>query len=157
MHPNTRKKCFSLAYIAAVAAKAGFDLVEPTVDTDSIDGALISHAGRRPRIEFQAKATARDLLGDEEIAFPLSVKNYDDLRRDVIIPRYLIVVVLPKSDDDWLSHSEEALILRHCGDWASLAGLSDTDNASSVTVRIPRTQQCDPDALHALMQAANQG
>lgn len=42
MHPNTQKERFSLAYIAAVAAKAGFDLVEPPVDTDSIDGALIS-------------------------------------------------------------------------------------------------------------------
>jgi len=83
-------------------------------------------------------------------------QNYDDLRRDVIIPRNLIVIVLPENDADWLSHSEEELILRHCGYWASLAGLSDTDNASSVTVRIPRTQQFNPDALHALMQAANQ-
>jgi hypothetical protein len=157
MHPNTRKERFSLAYIAAIAAKAGFDLVEPPVDVDSIDGALICHAGRRPRIEFQAKATARDLLGDNEIAFPLPVKNYDDLRLDVIIPRYLIVVVLPENDADWLSHSEDELILRHCGYWTSLAGLPDTDNKTSVTVRIPRAQQLNPDALRTLMQTANQG
>lgn len=157
MLPNTQKERFSLAYIAAVAAKAGFDLVEPPVDTDSIDGALISHSGRRPRIEFQAKATARDLFDDVEIAFPLPLKNYDDLRRDVIIPRYLIVVVLPEHHDNWLTQSEDALILRHCGYWASLSGLPDTENSSNVTVRVPRTQQFNPDALHALMHAANQG
>ena len=157
MDLNHRKERFSLAYISAVAARAGFDLVEPRVDVDSIDGTLISHTGRRPRIEFQAKATARDVVGAEAITFPLSVKNYDELRAEVIIPRLLILVVLPEREEDWLTHSEDSLILRHCGYWLSLAGEPERGNTTTVTVKIPRHQRFDPIALDALMHKANQG
>lgn len=157
MHANNRKERFSLAYIGAVAAYAGFDLVEPKVDCDSIDGVLISHAGRRPRLEFQAKATARDLVGDEHVTFPLPAKNYEDLRVDVIIPRLLILVVLPEHEEDWLNHSEDALILRHCGYWHSLAGQPERENTTSVTVHIPRAQRFDPSTLQHLMNQADPG
>ena len=152
-----RKERFSLAYIGAVAARAGFDLVEPRVDVDSIDGTLISHTGRRPRIEFQAKATACDVVDAEAVTFPLSVKNYDELRAEVIIPRLLILVVLPEREEDWLTHSEDSLILRHCGYWLSLAGEPERGNTATVTVKIPRHQRFDPIALDALMHKANQG
>lgn len=157
MDLNHRKERFSLAYIGAVAARAGFDLVEPRVDVDSIDGTLISHTGRRPRIEFQAKATARDVVDAEAVTFPLSVKNYDELRAEVIIPRLLILVVLPEREEDWLTHSEDSLILRHCGYWLSLAGEPERGNTATVTVKIPRHQRFDPIALEALMNKANQG
>ncbi len=157
MDSTHRKERFSLAYISAVAAHAGFDLVEPRVDVDSIDGTLISHTGRRPRIEFQAKATARDVVGAEAITFPLSVKNYDELRAEVIIPRLLILVVLPEREEDCLTHCEDSLILRHCGYWLSLAGEPERGNTATVTVKIPRHQHFDPIALEALMNKANQG
>jgi hypothetical protein len=146
-----------MAYIAAVAAIAGFDLAEPKVDVDSIDGCLFSHGGRRPRIEFQAKATSRDVVGDVDLTFPLPRKNYDDLRADVIIPRLLIVVVLPAEETDWLAHSEEEMILRHCGYWLSLTEEPEKPNKTSVTVRIPRTHCFAPDTLASLMQQAGQG
>ena len=157
MDLDHKKERFSLAYISAVAARTGFDLVEPRVDVDSIDGTLISHTGRRPRIEFQAKATARDVVGAEAVTFTLPVKNYDDLRAEVIIPRLLILVVLPEREEDWLTHSEDSLILRHCGYWLSLAGEPERGNIATVTVRIPRHQRFDPIALEALMNKANQG
>ncbi|MBK1700236.1 DUF4365 domain-containing protein [Thiococcus pfennigii] len=157
MDLNARKERFLLAYIAAVAARAGFDLVEPRVDVDSIDGVLLSHAGRRPRIEFQAKATARDLVGDEVVTFPLPVKNYDELRADVIVPRLLILVVLPEREEDWLTHTEDALILRHCGYWHSLAGAPERENTTTVTIHLPREQRFDPAALQALMRRVGQG
>lgn len=157
MDLNAMKERFSLAYIRAVAARAGFDLVEPRVDVDSIDGVLLSHAGRRPRIEFQAKATARDPVGDEVVTFPLPVKNYDELRADVIVPRLLILVVLPEREEDWLTHTEDELILRHCGYWHSLAGAPERENTTTVTVHLPREQRFDPAALQALMRRVGQG
>ena len=157
MHSNDKKARFSLAYINAVAACAGFDVVEPKVDIDSVDGALLAHYGRRPRLEFQAKATARDVVGDEFVTFPLPMKNYDDLRMDVIVPRLLILVVLPEHEADWLSHSEDELILRHCGYWHSLAGEPERENTKTVTVHLPREQRFNPEALHTLMNQANRG
>lgn len=62
MQSSDKKARFSIAYIGAVAAHAGYQVVEPPVDDDSIDGTIIGKEGRRPRIDFQAKATARDIL-----------------------------------------------------------------------------------------------
>ena len=64
MDQNEQKARFSLSYIEAVASQAGFQVVETRVDRDSVDGVLIADFGRRPRIEFQAKATARDVIGE---------------------------------------------------------------------------------------------
>ena len=41
MDLNTRKERFSLAYINAVAAQAGYQVVEPPVDRDSVDGVTL--------------------------------------------------------------------------------------------------------------------
>lgn len=154
MEFNQRKARFSLAYISAVAAHVGYQVCEPVVDDDSVDGILIGQAGRRPRIEFQAKASSRELLQEHHLTFPLSIKNYDDLRADVIVPRLLIVVLMPEQQDDWLHHSEEQLCLRHCGYWLSLSGQPDTDNTTTVTVHLPRQQRFDSETLHALMTRA---
>lgn len=157
MDLNDRKSRFSLGYITAVAAHAGYQVLETRVDKDSVDGVLMGEEGRRPRIEFQAKATARDLLRPDYLAFPLPLKNYEDLRAEVITPRLFVVVVLPDRESDWLAHSEEELRLRRCGYWLSLAGEPEVSNTSSVTVRIPRSQVLDTDQLRALMLRAEGG
>lgn len=137
MDLNTRKERFSVAYINAVATRAGYQMVEPPVDRDSVDGVLMGDSGRRPRIEFQAKATSRDLIRGERVAFPLSIKNYDDLRADVQTPRILIVVLMPDNETEWLAQTDEELCLRCCGYWLSLADRPPVVNSDNVTVHIP--------------------
>ena len=104
-----------MAYLNAVASRAGYQMVEPPVDRDSVDGVLMGDAGRRPRVEFQAKATSRDLVHEDHVAFPLPIKNYDDLRVDVQTPRILIVVLMPEDETEWLAQTDEQLCLRYCG------------------------------------------
>ena len=157
MDLNDKKERFSLAYISAVAAHAGFQVVEPHVDKDSVDGILMAETGPRPRIEFQAKATARSVTKSEEIAFALPIKNYNDLRAAVIVPRLLIVVCLPEAETDWLIHSQEELRLRRCGYWLSLAEFAKSDNTTSVTVHLPRHQMFESSQLVGLMDRAAQG
>lgn len=157
MHSPTRKELFSLAYVSAVAARAGFQVVEPRIDFDSVDGILMGDEGRRPRIDFQAKATSREVLKEEHVAFPLPLKNYNDLRADVVVPRLLVVIVLPDDESDWLHHSEEALVLRKCGYWLSLAGFPESDNRTHITVHLPRAQPFDPTQLSALMDRMQKG
>ena len=158
MDENDQKERFSLAYISAVAAHAGYQVIDgQPIDKDSIDGEIVSDVGRSPRIEFQAKATAQDVLSEDVLRFPLSIKNYEDLRREVRVPRLLIVVLLPPRQEDWLVHSEEELRLRHCAYWLSLAGWAPTTNTSSVTVPIPRTQVLNTDQLRILMECADRG
>jgi hypothetical protein len=156
MDENDRKERFSLAYISAVAAHAGYQVVEGrSVDKDSVDGHFEANEGQRPRIEFQAKATSRDVLRADALVFPLSIKNYNDLRLVTRTPRLLIVVLLPTNEKDWLVHSEDELRMRHCGYWLSLVDLPATTNTTSISVNIPRTQVFDTAQLRALMGRAN--
>ena len=40
-----------------------------------------------------------------------AIKNYDDLRADVIAPRLLVVVCVPEDCEDWTRQTEEHLCL----------------------------------------------
>ena len=158
MHGNTMKERFSLAFIEAVASMAGFYIDEPRVDFDSVDGTLKADFGRRPRIEFQAKATSQDLLKDSHLSYPLPIKNYDDLRVDnSIIPRLLIVLLMPQDDSKWLSHTREELCLRYCAYWMSLRGQPPTHNVSTETVHIPVDNIFCGEQLSELMKKAERG
>ena len=155
-----RMSRLSLAYIEAVAAVAGYQVLEPKVDEDSIDGVLLGREGRRPRLEFQAKATGGDPLpdGETEFRFDLSIKNYNDLRLDdLMVPRILIVVRVPENEADWVSHSEAELAVRRCGYWHSLTGMPETENQTSRRVHIQRSRVFDPSALREMMGRVGRG
>ena len=154
---SMRKERLSAAYIKAVAARAGYDALETRLDLDSIDGLLKSTSGRRPQIDFQAKSTSINILGDEHVVFELPFRTYENLRAETVVPRILIVVVLPEDEELWLSVSEDALVLRKCGYWLSLRGAPPTDNSTSISVRLPRTQVFDVTQLSVLMQKAESG
>lgn len=146
MDISQRKEQYSIAYVRAVAATAGYATYKSEVDDDSIDLVLAARGGngtfRSPRLEMQLKCTSRDVLDDNEIKYPLKVKNYDDLRPDnVLVPRILVVVIVPDSLDGWLVHSEESLDMHHCGYWMSLRGYGETENTGTRTVALPRDQQ----------------
>ena len=149
------KSRLSLACIEAVASQAGYQVVEIKVDNDSVDGTLVANFGRRPRIEFQAKATARDLVkNDGQIHYPLPKKNYDNLRIETINPRILIVMLMPDAPDDWIEQTNDALCIRHCVYWMSIRGEPDSANKESVTVHVPMENVFDKDQLVRMMRNA---
>lgn len=160
MELNQQKEQFSIAYVHAVASVAGFQCQPVVVDDDSID-LTISASGnsgyiRRPRIDIQLKCTARDILKDDVLSFPLDVRAYDNLREpDLVCPRILIVVVVPDKCSDWIDHDESALVLKHCGYWCSLREKPPTSNSQTVTVDLPRTQVFSPSELRAIMDKIN--
>lgn len=162
MDENQRKEQFSNAYVRAVASVAGYALSKPDVDEDSVDWTISARGGggtiRSPKLDIQLKCSGRNIRSDTEIRFPLSVKNYNELRMpDYMAPRVLVVVVVPSDIRKCLHHSEEQLAMRHCGYWASLRGQTETANEESVTIRIPRTQQFTVDALTAMMLRIGSG
>lgn len=157
MEPEQQLEQFSRAYVRAVAAVAGFTVYEPEVDDDSIDLSLAARGGlgslRSPRLDLQLKGTGRDLLRDDGVHYPLKIKNYQDLRgRNLLVPRILVVVVVPPEVDDWLSQSEEELSLRRCGYWLSLRQHEPKPNTSSVTVVVPRGNLLSVAALRGMME-----
>ena len=152
MDQNQQKARFSIAYIEAVASLAGFHVSEIKVDQDSVDGVLYGDFGRRPRIEFQAKATARDVVRENRIHFPLSVKNYNDLRIEAINPRILIVLVMPPETQRWVNQTDDEFCMRHCAYWRSLLGKPTTHNTDNITVQVPMSNMLSSDQLMDMMQ-----
>ncbi len=162
MDVNRQKEEFSHAYVRAVASAAGFAVARPEVDDDSVDLILAAAGGggtfRSPRIELQLKCTAGGNGSAEDLSFPLKIKNYEDLRApNVLVPRLLVLVCVPEKPEDWLSQTQEQLVLRRCGYWLSLRGAPETDNVAAVTVRLPRAQVFSIDALRALMARVAEG
>jgi hypothetical protein len=157
MNKPERMELFSRAYVEAVAAASGYDVTRPTVDDDSVDGIILSRVGRRARIEFQLKATGRDLIREEHIHFPLPRKNYDDLRVETLVPRVLIVVTMPEAEGDWIVQSPEQLSLRHCGYYRALLGAQEVDNKYQITVAVPLANVFSVDMLRSLMDRAERG
>src|SRR5688572_25436971 len=108
---------------------------------------------RSPRIELQLKCSARQIVSEDSVRFPLKLKNYTDLRRTgLLVPRFLLVVIVPQDLKDWLLHSEEELVLRHCGYWLSLCGRPAITNEDAVTVHLPRSNCFTPEALDGIMK-----
>src|SRR5438067_278382 len=143
-----KKQEFSKAYVKAVAAACGYATEMPSVDDDSVDLVLAARGGsgtvRSPKLDMQLKCTSQDFVGQRTVDFPVPIKNYDDLRpTNFMVPRILVVVVVPDDPENWIVHSEEQMLLRHCGYWYSLRGLPATENVRSVTVNIPRMQVFD--------------
>jgi hypothetical protein len=156
---NEQKQQLSVAYVHAVAARAGFTCQVQNVDDDSVDvqiGAKGYVHDRSvicsPRIEVQLKATSSLNLKPNYLSFPLRLKNYQELRAMTLIPRLLVVFVLPKNASEWMETSEECMISRRCAYWASLLGMSETRNTSKVSIRLPRSQQFNVAQLQGLMQ-----
>ena len=157
MTPSMQMEQFSMAYIRAVAASASYQISKPEPDTDSVDGILMASFGRKPQLNFQAKATTQDIRIGSELHFPLSIKNYNDLRADTLIPRILIVLLMPREQSQWINQTDEELCLRRCAYWVCLADKPDTTNTSSVTVEVPTSNVFDHEQLVDLMQKVNRG
>lgn len=162
MHLDMQKEQFSKAYVQAVAACAGFAWSVPSVDDDSVD-MVLHHTGgggtiRSPRVELQLKCAAALLPTGNSFAHSLKLKNYDDLRaEDLLVPRILVVVLVPELPAEWLAHSEQELAMRRCGYWCSLRGLPASANTTGQTVQMPRSQALTVPALQALMARVGQG
>lgn len=162
MELNQRKEQFSIAYVRAVASVAGFTAYKHEVDDDSVDLGLAARGAmgtvRSPKLDMQIKCTSREILGAVSLAFPLSIKNYNDLRpEDLLVPRILVVVLVPDALEDWLVHSEEQLLVRHCAYWMSLRGMEDRNNVANVTVHVPRNNQFTVDAVREIMNRVGRG
>ena len=159
MTPEQRMEQFSFAYVRAVAAHADCAVTDNHYpDINSKDGTISADWGRRrPKIDFQAKATSQDVLRDGAVRFRLPISDYDNLRRRDTVPHILIVLLMPEDEADWLNQTSEELAMRRCAYWKSLEGMSESPNVSTVTVRVPVSQTFDSAQLRDMMNRVDRG
>jgi hypothetical protein len=153
----------SYAYLHAVAAhaKVGCEVAGRHDDNAGVDAKLTGWGpfpggGYRNEVDIkvQLKATKQQpaIVGNCWSYSLCGIARYDDLRTEAVsTPRILVVLFLPAAQNEWLSHSEDALSLRKCAYWVSLRGAPASENATAQTVYLPRTQRFDPNGLITLM------
>jgi hypothetical protein len=159
---NDIKEELSYAYLHALASRAGFGIDRTTKDRDSIDVTLsargwLAEESRlmSPKLDFQLKATSQIEVRETDFAFRLPLKNYDDLRQVSMVPRLLLVLLLPEDPGEWLQCTEDSLISKRCAHWLSLKGMPATTNETSQTVYLAKANLLTLDSLKELMLRAS--
>lgn len=153
-----REEALSRAYAYAVAARAGYVTSTPDPDRDGVDLRIQAGGAMRPALELQLKATIN--LGQPHegyFHFPLKRRNYDLLRLPTQTPRLLVVLDLPRDEQRWMTVTADELILRRSAYWLNLKGCEESDNQSSVTVRIPTGNLFTVESVRALMDQSRGG
>ena len=148
----------SVAYVLAVAARAGYTTSERDLDRDGIDLSIQAGGAMRPALDLQLKATIN--LGnsiDGGFHFRLPSRNHNLLCLPTVTPRLLVVLDLPRDEGQWMTVTRDELILRRSAYWANLAGRDETNNVESVTIPIPEQNLFDVPALQALMEQSRSG
>jgi hypothetical protein len=154
------KECLSLAYIHAIAGRAGINLSVDRVHDYGIDGSLhpvTIRDGRRVEtgftLDFQLKATVRWSHEDGHVVYDLEAKTYNDLvtRAPEAVRCILIVLCLPEDDAHWSEGSEKEMVLRHCCYWTILDGVG-VEATSTKRIRIARGNTLSPEGLNQILR-----
>ena len=153
-----RQEAMSIAYIHAVAAMAGYTTAPPVPDVDGVDLRVQAGGWLHPNIDIQVKATTR--LGSPDdgfFRFPLKIGNYDLLRERTQVPRLLVVLGMPPDEEEWLSQTADALVMKRCAYWLGFKECEPVENKYTVTVRIPQCNVFDLLGLQSLMEMSRNG
>ena len=144
----------SYAYLHAVATRGGFSCQYSNRHLDNAGVDALIHEDARLlapdsihasfALHVQLKATRVPPIEQRgRFSFSLPLGQYNRLRETrLVTPRLLVVLYLPESPEDWLRHSEEALISKRCAYWVSLRGAPASANETAQTVYIPRASCC---------------
>ena len=155
---NDQKERLSMAYAHAVAARAGYTTAVYDLDRNGVDLRIQAGGAMRPALELQLKATINLRQADaESFSFDLPVHNYKLLREPTQTPQLLVVLDLPRDEQQWLTITDDELVIRHRAYWLNLRGREKTDNRESVTVAIPQANLFDVAGLQDLMERSRTG
>lgn len=166
-----RQEQFGYGYVRSIVSAAGYKFsVVNDIDEDSVDFQISQKANsvEYPRIQnlmVQMKCTYdKKPSRDGFLHYPLSAKNYDDLRANRGEPFILVVLCIPTEDEaEWLVESDNSMALHNVAYWMSLRGYptlpeSTTDyNNRTTTVQIPEKQRFNVNGLIEIMDTLAAG
>lgn len=168
MNEEIQKQELSFAHIYTIATKVKIKFEDPRVDDDSVDITLVA-TGKldedsiwdSPKLDLQAKSTTKQLIEEnpekDYFSFPLSIKNYNDLRANTQTKRLLVVYILPEEKNEWVNYCTDFTISKRCAYWCNLHGEPEVNNSSTVTVHIPKINIFSPENLIKLMTLISKG
>lgn len=161
-----RKEALGRAYLRAVAAQAGANIAIPEHDY-GIDITMTEVVERNDNgktryvdwndFKIQLKCSVSVTIETETIVYDLEAHTYNDLVGEPNTPRILVLLHVPREEADWLTLTEEQLVIRHCAYWISLRGQAPTANAAQQRIRIPFTQRFTSDTVQEIFERLRAG
>ncbi|MFD6532388.1 DUF4365 domain-containing protein [Streptomyces sp. NPDC060184] len=152
-----------VGYLHAVAAAAGCSLSQPFpdngVDWHLSHGAPAHTVDDEVTVKVQLKCTYQLPPHPRGGTFPFTLDNAHLVklaRTPVSVHRILVVMIVPRAQDDWLRAGHDRLDLRHCCYWINLAGHPVTGRLRT-TVRIPTSRIFDDRAVCEIMARVGAG
>ena len=160
-----QKESLGNAYVHAVIARAGYNSAGRSEFDYGIDGKILDVINRGGRycengvgLSYQLKSSCDVIFRDGKIYYDLEAKNYNDLVSPrIMLPSILILFVLPETQEDWLTISDNTMTMKKCAWWRSFEGLPQTDNSSTIRISIPIKQVFSPESLTAIMRKIQGG
>ncbi|MCA1547412.1 DUF4365 domain-containing protein [Bradyrhizobium sp. BRP19] len=153
------EECLSLAFVYALAGRAGVSLAAQRVHDYGIDGTFrsVKIIGKRRvetgyAVDFQMKATTTWEHKGSDVVYDLEVKNYNDMvqRDGEATPCILILLCLPSDHHEWIEADENRLVLQRCCYWMQLEG-DPSSNSYTQRIFIPRKNALTPQAIASIM------
>ena len=156
-----KKKSLVTEYIQLITSISGFSVEKfgRPIDNSGIDVMIIAPGEIEdvdsPRIDAQVKCTSVAIETDNCIKYDLKVNNYNKLIKiKSLVPKILIVVLVPRNINEWIGISEQQTLMKKCGYWISLKGKKPVSNTGTVRREIPKENLFTPEAISQLMQEA---
>lgn len=141
---------FQLGYIRSIAAASGVVVSEPVID-EGID-VFLTHRSEEhtakddgaARLEVQLKSTGVRFSADgSRVSASMRMDRYDYYRTaDPVLPKIVVIMHVPKLQDEWIRETTDSLQLHHLGYWVNLSGLpagdpeNETKTVSALTSNI---------------------
>lgn len=149
-----QKEQLSVAYIHAIATRAGYTVGVWNVDKDGVDVTLRS---RGLMVDLQLKCTCSPIENNRGYSYPLDTKTYDKLRDpDRSAPGYLALMIAPPNVDHWILHDPKQLMLACHGYWARIQDRQDVATGDTKSITLPAGNVLDAAAMGNMFVDARQ-
>lgn len=112
---------------------------------------LVATSPTAEKIQLQVKTTGRPLEG-EWFSYELEKDHYDVLIQQSSAPTYLVVVGVRRSKPPWIKSHRRLSIVRASARYLKLSGGPPSDNATSVTVRLPASNLFSVESVPSLFE-----
>lgn len=159
LYDNDIKEDISIAYLTAVASKAGIATNIRHRDVESEDVSLtfqtLDSKGNKfiSNLNIQLKSTSAITeyeITPTDIKYKLKVKNYNDLTQNRSTPIILGLLIIPNYENCVIWTIED-LMLNCTMYWISLKGKVKSANSHSATIKIPSEQLLNSESLIEIM------
>ena len=155
-----------VAYVNAVVADAGKSCDNPRRDA-GVDLRVVdwiqdpdnpsSYEDGGVVFNCQLKASTRCNFKDDNMIFPLKVRDYNKLVNWAGAGiKILVAFNMPKQPESWFSQNSDIMCLRHCCYWTELTGQAPSPNKPDSTKRItiPQSNVFDSATVMRLTERA---